>query len=108
MKILLLPEAAQEFEEAVVYLEEEEPGLGLRLRVEIDAHIGWIVENPTIPRLREGTYRRVNLQVFPYYIAYLIKNETIWVLAVAHGHRRPSYWIERRTPDGHPGAGGNG
>ena len=87
MKVLLLPEAAQEFEDAVSYLEEEEPGLGVRLRAEIEAHIGWIIENPTIPRLREGAYRRVNLQVFPYYIAYLIKSETIWILAVAHGHR---------------------
>lgn len=78
MKVLLLPEAAQEFEDAVVYLEEEEPGLGTRLRAEIEAHIGWIIENPTIPRLREGACRRVNLQVFPYYIAYLIKSETIW------------------------------
>ena len=38
MKVLLLLEAAQQFEDAVVYLEEEEPGLGVRLRVVIDAH----------------------------------------------------------------------
>ncbi len=108
MNVLLLPEAAKEFEDAVVYLEEEEPGLGVRFRAELAAHVEWIVQNPTIPRLRDGAYRRVNLQVFPYYVAYLIKNETIWILAIAHGHRRPDYWIDRRTKDGHPGAGGNG
>lgn len=73
MEVLLLPEAAQEFEDAVFYLEEEEPGLGVRFRAELDAHIQWIVQNPSIPRLREGRYRRVNLQIFPYYLAYLIK-----------------------------------
>ena len=69
MKILLLPEAAQEFEDAVVYLEEEEPGLGLRLRVEMDAHIGWIVENPTISRLEkapiEGLTSKFSLITLP-------------------------------------------
>lgn len=108
MEVLLLPEAGQEFEDAVIYLEDEEPGLGLRFRVELDTHVQWIVQNPTIPRLRDGVYRRVNLKVFPYYVAYLIKNGTIWILAIAHSHRRPGYWIDRRTPDGHPSAGGNG
>lgn len=108
MEVLFLPEAAQEFEDAVVYLEEAERGLGVRFRIELDAHIQWIIQNPTIPRLIEGRYRRVNLQIFPYYLAYLIKEETIWVLAVAHGHRRPDYWIDRRGPDSHPDAGGNG
>jgi plasmid stabilization system protein ParE len=107
MEVLLLPEAAQEFEDAVVYLEEEEPGLGGRFRAELDSHVRWIALNPTIPRLRDGVYRRVNLQVFPYYIAYLIKNESVWILAIAHGHRRPDYWIEQRTPNGHPDGGIN-
>ena len=31
-----------------------------------------------------------------YYIAYFIWNETVWILAVAHGARRPEYWIERK------------
>ena len=107
MEILLLPEAAQEFEDAVVYFEEAEPGLGVRFRAELDTHVRWIAQNPTIPRLRDGVYRRVNLQVFPYYIAYLIKNESVWILAIAHGHRRPNYWIDRRTPNGHPDGGIN-
>ena len=107
MNVLLLPEAAQEFEDAVVYLEGEEPGLGGRFRAELDSHVRWIALNPTIPRFRDGVYRRVNLQVFPYYIAYLIKNETVWILAIAHGHRRPDYWIDRRAPNGHPDGGIN-
>lgn len=70
MEIFLLPEAAQEFEDAVVYLEEEEPGLGVRLRAELDTHVRWIGQNPTIPRPRDGVYRRVNLQVFPSHRRY--------------------------------------
>ena len=34
----------------------------------------------------------------PYYIAYIIHSEVIWVLAIAHSARRPEYWITRGIP----------
>jgi hypothetical protein len=37
----------------------------------------------------------MNLKIFPFYLAYAIWEDTIWILAVAHGARRPEYWIER-------------
>jgi hypothetical protein len=40
-------------------------------------------------------YRRVNLRVFPYYVAYIVRDPTIWVLSIAHGHSLPEYWIDR-------------
>lgn len=40
-------------------------------------------------------HRRVNLKVFPFYAAYAVEGEVVWVLAVAHGYRRPGYWRER-------------
>jgi hypothetical protein len=43
-----------------------------------------------------GGYRRVNLRTFPYYIAYIVHENTLWILAVAHSHRKPEYWIERK------------
>ncbi len=65
-------------------------------------------------------YKRVNLKIFPHYIAYVQMGETIWILAIAHGHREPDYWIDRKRdisqgtpPDGGPekslgGSGGSG
>ncbi|MGO9948932.1 MAG: hypothetical protein ACLPWG_19040, partial [Steroidobacteraceae bacterium] len=41
---------------------------------EVDQHITWITENPEVPQARDGGYRRVNLRVFPYYIAYIIRD----------------------------------
>jgi len=38
----------------------------------------------------------VNLRVFPYYVSYITRGDRLWVLAVAHGARRPEYWIERK------------
>ena len=90
-----LPEARDELLEAVAYYEGEVSGLGSRLWEEVDQHIAWIGKNYEVPRLRPGGYRRVNLKLFPYYISYIVREPMIWVLAVAHGHRRPEYWIDR-------------
>ena len=68
---------------------------GQRFWDEIDQHIAWIAENPEVPRLRDGDYRRVNLSVLPYYIAYVVRDPVIWILAVARGHSLPEYWIDR-------------
>jgi plasmid stabilization system protein ParE len=96
MKIEILHEAEEELNEAVSYYEEIEPGLGVRLKEEVRAVIQWIGHNPEISRLHPTGYRRVNLKVFRYYVPYLVWNNSVWILAVAHGSRRPEYWIERQ------------
>jgi plasmid stabilization system protein ParE len=95
MIVEFLPPAKAELMDAVDYYEGELNGLGQRFWDELDRHIAWIAENPELPRLREGGYRRVNLRVFPYYIAYVVRDPVIWILSVAHGHRLPNYWIDR-------------
>jgi hypothetical protein len=95
MIIKFLSEAHSELIDAVAYYEGELSGLGQRLWGEVDEHIAWIVRNHEVPRLRPGGYRRVNLQIFPYYISYVVRDQVIWVLAIAHGHSRPEYWIDR-------------
>ena len=90
-----LDETEQEFVESVAYYESREPGLGLRFRDEVVAAVDWIVRYSEVPRLRPRGYRRVNLRAFPHYVAYVIRRETIWVVAIAHGHRRPEFWIDR-------------
>ena len=94
MTLTLLAEAAQEVFDAAAYYEEQQEGLGRRLEAEFHLHVSWILQNPTVPRLRRKRYRRVNLKVFPYYIAYAIRGDEIRIVAFGHGHRRPEYWIE--------------
>ena len=93
--MLTTEEAEREFIESVDYYESRAPGLGLRFRDEIAAMVEWIARFPELPRLRRKRYRRVNLQVFPHYVAYIIRSDRIWVVAIAHGHRRPEFWIDR-------------
>ena len=95
MKVIILQQALEELSDAVDYYEEQQNGLGLKLKKEIETHVNWIVQNPDVPNKRAKFYRRVNLKVFPYYIAYIVRKETIWILAIAHSFRKPQYWIER-------------
>ena len=96
MIIVVVPEAADEFDSSAARYDEKEPGLGQRFRDEVDHYIRWIAANSDVPRLRPAGYRRVNLQVFPHYIAYVRLDDTIWILAIGHGHREPEYWIGRK------------
>lgn len=97
MKVEILREADEELNEAIAYYEEIEAGLEIRLKEEVRDAIQWISNNAEIPRLRPKGYRRVNLKVFRYYVAYFIWNDTVWILAVAHGSRHPEYWISRKS-----------
>lgn len=96
MKLEILQEAEAELEEAIARYEEIEPGLGIRLKKESRKTLIWITQNSDLPRLRPSGYRRVNLNVFRYYVAYHIWADTIWILAIAHAYRRPEYWIESK------------
>lgn len=102
MNVIVVPPAADEFEAAARHYEQKQIGLGKRFRDEVHRNIQWITRNPNVPRERPGGYRRVNLTIFPYYIAYMQMGETAWILAVAHSHREPDYWIERKLRIGRP------
>jgi hypothetical protein len=95
MIVEFLPQAKSELLHAVEYYEGQLNGLGQRFWDEVDQHITWISENPELPQLRIGGYRRVNLRVFPYYVAYIIRAPVIWILSIAHGHSLPEYWVDR-------------
>ena len=94
MRVELHPAADDEFAAHVDFFERRETGLGLRFYQEVIGVLDWIATNPMLPRERKG-HRRVNLKVFPFYIAYVVEGDLVWVLAVARGSRRPGYWASR-------------
>ena len=70
-------------------------GLGVRFRREVESACAAILEHPLLWRARAGGFRRVNLPGFSYYIAFMIIDQTVLVLAVAHTSRNPDYWKNR-------------
>jgi plasmid stabilization system protein ParE len=95
MTLIVLDAAEREFNASVDYYESREPGLGVRFRTEAESVFDRILRTPELPRLRRGLYRRVNFPAFTHYAAYIIRQEAIWVVAIAHAHRRPEFWLKR-------------
>lgn len=96
MTIRFVKEAELEFLEAISYYEDAQEGLGRRFKDEVDRCVLLVAERPETCRERVGGHRRINLRVFPYYLAYVLRRDVLWVLAVAHASRRPGYWFLRR------------
>jgi plasmid stabilization system protein ParE len=100
MNVIFLDAASREFSQAFAYYESQQPGLGERFEEEVARGIRWLAENPNALPLRRDAYRRLNLHVFPYYIPYIVRGSTLWVVAVAHARRLPEYWIKRTNKVG--------
>ncbi len=103
MTTQFLPEAEEELIEAALWYEAREAGLGRRFREDVACVLDRIDRSPLLWREMAGGYRRVNCPIFPYYVAYFIRGDTIVVAAVAHGHRKPGYWrlrTEASSTDG--------
>ena len=89
------PSALREFESAVVwYMERSEPA-AVNFVEEVDHAIALILEAPSRWPRGEHKTRKFVLQRFPFAIIYREKEEVVEILAIAHGHRRPSYWKSR-------------
>jgi hypothetical protein len=100
--IVRLHEAAQlDIEEAALWYDNQEPGLGDELLAEVNQRIAGLALRPETwplwPGARVGKYpvRRRMLGRFPYGIAYQIVGDVVVILALAAHKRRPRYWASR-------------
>ncbi|RKG84421.1 type II toxin-antitoxin system RelE/ParE family toxin [Corallococcus terminator] len=100
MPIQLHPAATSEIEEVSDWYEDQRQGAGdlldaavLRALTDIEEHPDrW----PLWPGIRHTPpIRRFLLQDHPFAIPYLIRDESVVVLAFAHLRRRPGYWLPR-------------
>ena len=96
MRILFSKFAQQELEDAVNYYELEYSGLGRRFKREVGVAAMRIAEHPQAWSIERGDVRKFVLHKFPYKLLYSIEEDHIVVLAVAHQHRRPDYWVDGR------------
>ena len=94
--IIIHTEARKELDSAMAYYEAQKVGLGLDLLSEVEKVLLKIQENPNLGTLHKiKGIRRYTIQRFPYLIFYTELDEVIWVIAIAHGRRKPNYWKQR-------------
>jgi toxin ParE1/3/4 len=95
--VIIHSQARAEVDEAIAFYEHQKAGLGLDLQTAIERAIGRIQQNPQLGAPYKATeFRHYVVRRFPYIIFYAELGEAIWIVAVAHGRRRPEYWRRRR------------
>lgn len=104
MRILFSPEAHLEFEEAEQYYERQVPDLGAAFRAAVKEALPRIRAWPLSCPVERGDIRRLVLSRFPYKLLYSVEPDHLYILAVAHQHREPEYWVEHAEERGSPDA----
>lgn len=93
------PEAETEFNEAIDYYEDIEPGLGYDFALEDYSTIQRAADFPKAWAVLEGEIRRSLVSRFPYGILYSVEADGISIVAVMNLHRKPDYWKQRKETD---------
>lgn len=86
-----------EIAEAAVWYEEHQPSLGHRFLEAVDQAFEEISERPLAwPVWRaHRPYRKYLVPGFPFAVFYKVDASNVIVVAVAHTHRKPGYWLSR-------------
>lgn len=51
---------------------------------------------PLLYAIETGDVRKCPVNRFPYVLHYVLRADTVVIVAVSHQHRAPDYWIDRR------------
>ena len=85
VRIVFVPTAELEYEEARQWYETREGGLGLEFAVEVDACLERIRQSPQMYARVKKNYRQAFVRRFPYAIFYEFENSEVTVYSVFHG-----------------------
>ena len=97
MEMVYHPEVKQEIYDLAEVFLLEDPRLAARFHESLADHMEIIRNRPEMFRERIPKVRRVNLapRFHEYFLAYMVWNQRIVILAVGHGKRRPHYFRHR-------------
>jgi plasmid stabilization system protein ParE len=89
--------ASDELTAAIRWYEHRRSGLGGDFYDAVTRTIDLIRTHPEIGATRKGRLpsRQLRVTGFPYKVVYRIRDNDIYVVAVAHASRRPGYWKDR-------------
>lgn len=95
MTIEVLDLARQEFDDAFAYYEAQRFGLGEEFRRAVKLQVEKIKAHPEAWMLVRPGIRKCLGHRFPYDVIYQRSDGGILILALAHKHRQPLYWVDR-------------
>ncbi|HEY3395679.1 MAG TPA: hypothetical protein VGK58_23455 [Lacipirellulaceae bacterium] len=100
MKLRVLSPALEEVAQAALWFHSQRVGLGDEFWESIDAVLQRIEENPvgfgrSEFSTEESDIRFALVRRFNYVIHFLVESDEVQIVSVAHGARRPGYWLRR-------------
>jgi plasmid stabilization system protein ParE len=93
--LVLHPEAEQEYRDAYAWYWERSIPAAERFEDAVERALDQIQQWPERWPLFHSRFRKYTLHKFPYTIFYRCDTGRTFVLALAHGRRRPGYWKRR-------------
>ena len=94
-KLVFTKEALLDFEDIILWYEEQRKGLSFDLELCLDAGISEIVRSPDNFQKRYGNVKIRFISRFPYGIHYITKDDTIFIIGIFHMSRAPKNWTKR-------------
>ena len=96
-QLIVRPEAEADINDAALWYDNREPGLGLELISEVRSAISRVLKSPdSFTRIRRNpTVRRVLTRRFPYRIFFIVRPDAIVVFAMLHAARHDRVWKHR-------------
>jgi plasmid stabilization system protein ParE len=96
MQLVFCPAAREEAREAYLHLAEADEELAIDFERQLRLALRAIEKNPEACRIRRFAVRRKNLSRFKrHYVAYMLWQEQIVIIAIGHASCRPYYWYRR-------------
>ena len=97
MQVKFSTVAEVELDDATLYYDQAAQGLGAQFRDQVERSAKQIGRMPLLYAEIRPSVRRCLLTRFPYALIYSVETDYVFVIAVAHQHRKPDYWADRIT-----------
>ena len=97
MRIRFHPAASAELEEAVREGARYGDSVALRLRSEVVRALQVLRNTPAIGEPVSPLCRCLPLRRFPFALVYLVTQDGLVIVAVAHSRKKPGYWARREA-----------
>jgi hypothetical protein len=100
VNLRVLSPALEEISDAALWLDSQRAGLGIEFWHEVDATLVRIEANPLAFAKSEFATADLDIRFavvrrFHYVIHFLVEPRDVQIVSVAHGARKPGYWLRR-------------
>ena len=95
LRLVIEPSAKADIIVARDWYEAQRPGLEREFRDELAAVFRRIESNPLGVAIVHRDVRQIGLKRFPYVVSFIVRDDSLFVIAILHGRRDETTWQDR-------------